>query len=83
MSRIRRILFIFFFNFHFLCRRCALICAVEVTIQLGEDSTQLLPELIPFFSELLEDEDTEIQKICSNSIREIQTVTGEDLQKHL
>lgn len=58
-------------------------CGVEVTIQLGEDSTQLLPELIPFFSELLEDEDTEIQKICSDSIKKIQNVTGEDLQRHL
>lgn len=66
-----------------MCRRCALICSVEVVVQLGEESTQLYPELIPFLSELLEDEDAEIQKICNKSITEIEKVTGEELKKHL
>lgn len=72
-----------FLKFLFCYRRCALLCSVEVVIQLGDDSTQLYPELIPFFSELLEDDDPEIQKICNKCIIDIEKVTGEELKKHL
>ncbi|KAG4072405.1 hypothetical protein HA402_004337 [Bradysia odoriphaga] len=64
-------------------RRWALLCSTEVVTQLGEDATQLYQEMIPFFSELLEDDDTEIQKLCSRCITEIERSTGEDLKKHL
>ena len=51
-------------------------------MKLGEDFTQFLPETIPFYAELMEDDNNEIEDLCQKSIKEIEKVVNEPLQKY-
>lgn len=55
---------------------------VEVAKKLGNDFLPLLPETIPFFAEMLEDESAEVEKACQRSVQELERVLGEPLQKY-
>lgn len=55
---------------------------VEMAKKLGEDFEPLVPETIPFLSELLEDEDYRVVEACQNGVRELETTVGESLQKY-
>lgn len=55
---------------------------VEMAKKLGEDFEPLVPETIPFLSELLEDEDYKVLEACQNGVRELETTVGESLQKY-
>lgn len=55
---------------------------VEMAKKLGEDFEPLVPETIPFLSELLEDEDYRVLEACQNGVRELETTVGESLQKY-
>lgn len=55
---------------------------VEMAKKLGEDFEPLVPETIPFLSELLEDEDYKVVEACQNGVRELETTVGESLQKY-
>lgn len=55
---------------------------VEMAKKLGEDFEPLIPETIPFLSELLEDEDYNVVEACQNGVRELETTVGESLQKY-
>lgn len=50
--------------------------------KLGEDYMPLLPDTVPFISELLEDESTETEKQCQQSVQELEKILGEPLQKY-
>lgn len=50
--------------------------------QLSQDFESLVPESIPFLSELLEDEDHTVVEACQNSIRKMEAVLNESLQKY-
>ncbi|KAL3283043.1 hypothetical protein HHI36_006201 [Cryptolaemus montrouzieri] len=63
-------------------RLISLKCLTELVKQLGEDFLPLLPETIPFLSELLEDEEESVEKSCKKSIQEMEKVLGENLQKY-
>jgi U3 small nucleolar RNA-associated protein 10 len=43
----------------------------------------MLPESIPFLSELMEDDNTEVEGLCQKVVKEIEEVSGEDLQEYL
>lgn len=55
---------------------------VEMAKKLGEDFEPLVPETIPFLSELLEDEDYKVVEACQNGVRELEATVGESLQKY-
>lgn len=55
---------------------------VEMAKKLGEDFEPLVPESIPFLSELLEDEDYKVVEACQNGVRELEATVGESLQKY-
>lgn len=55
---------------------------IEMAKKLGEDFEPLVPETIPFLSELLEDEDYKVVEACQNGVRELETTVGESLQKY-
>lgn len=55
---------------------------VDMAKKLGEDFEPLVPETIPFLSELLEDEDYKVVEACQNGVRELETTVGESLQKY-
>lgn len=66
----------------YLCRLFALKVGVSLAAKLGEDYMPLLPETVPFISELLEDENPEVEKQCQLSVQELEKILGEPLQKY-
>lgn len=60
----------------------ALRVIVALAGKLGEDYMPLLPDTVPFISELLEDESTETEKQCQQSVQELEKILGEPLQKY-
>lgn len=56
--------------------------SVDVAKKLGEDFEPLIPETIPFLSELLEDENHKVVEACQNAVRELESTVGESLQKY-
>ncbi|XP_073824259.1 HEAT repeat containing 1 homolog l(2)k09022 [Musca autumnalis] len=58
-------------------------CCVEIARKLGEDFTPLLPETVPFVSELFEDENPRVEKNTRKSVQELEVILGESLQKYL
>lgn len=55
---------------------------VAMAKTLGEDFEPLVPETMPFLSELLEDEDYKVVDACQNGVRELESSVGESLQKY-
>lgn len=55
---------------------------VEVAKKLGDDFMPLLPETVPFLAELMEDENSDVEKQCQASIQELERTLGESLQKY-
>lgn len=66
----------------FLCRLLALKVCVEFASKLSEDYMPLLPETVPFLSELLEDENADVELQCQRSVQELERILGENLQKY-
>jgi U3 small nucleolar RNA-associated protein 10 len=56
--------------------------SVDVAKKLGEDYEPLLPETIPFLSELLEDDNHKVVEACQNGVRELESTVGDSLQKY-
>lgn len=42
----------------------------------------LLPETVPFLAELMEDENSVVEKQCQEKIQELERTLGESLQKY-
>ncbi|XP_071954262.1 HEAT repeat-containing protein 1-like [Antedon mediterranea] len=63
-------------------RFAALVMLEEIHRQLGEEFLTLLPETLPFLSELLEDESTDVEIQCQKVIGELENTLGEPLQKY-
>ncbi|KAK5685284.1 snoRNA-binding rRNA-processing protein utp10 [Elasticomyces elasticus] len=61
-------------------RLAAVKCERAVTSKLGLDWLALLPEMLPFISELQEDDDEEVEKETIRWTRQIEEVTGESLE---
>lgn len=49
----------------------------------GEEYLLLLPECLPFFAELLEDDDSEVTALTAAVIRELEELSGENLDSYL
>lgn len=56
--------------------------SIDIAKKLGEDFEPLIPETIPFLSELLEDENHTVVKACQDGVRELELAVGESLQKY-
>lgn len=63
-------------------RLLAMRACVELAKKLNDDFLPLLPETIPFFAELLEDDDAAVEKACQKRVQELERVLGEPLQKY-
>ena len=63
-------------------RLAALKVVQELNHKLGEEYLTLLPEIIPFLAELMEDESFEVEQKCQQVISEMEEVLGESLQKY-
>lgn len=61
-------------------RLAAVKCERTLTEKLGEDWLALLPEMLPFISELQEDEDEEVEKETLAWIKGIEAILGDSLE---
>jgi U3 small nucleolar RNA-associated protein 10 len=64
-------------------RLAAVKCEQELTDRLGEEWLSLLPEMLPFISELQEDDDEVVEKETHRWIVKIEGVLGESLDSML
>jgi len=63
-----------------LIRLAAVKCEQDLTDKLGEDWLALLPEMLPFISELQEDDDEVVERETLAWIRQIEGILGESLE---
>ncbi|KAK4985088.1 snoRNA-binding rRNA-processing protein utp10 [Elasticomyces elasticus] len=63
-----------------LIRLAAVKCEQSLTERLGEDWLALLPEMLPFISELQEDDDETVERETTKWIRSIEGILGESLE---
>lgn len=64
-------------------RLAALKAEQALTEQLGEEWLALLPEMLPYISELMEDEDESVEKEVRKWVKQIEGVLGERLDDML
>lgn len=55
-------------------------CEQSLTKKLGEEWLGLLPEMLPFISELREDDDEEVERETQRWINMVEEILGEDLE---
>ena len=60
-------------------RLAAVRCQQHLTNRLGEEWLALLPEMLPFISELQEDDDETVERETLEWIKKIEHVLGESL----
>lgn len=61
-------------------RLTAVKCERSLTDRHGEDWLALLPEMLPFIVELLEDDDEMVEKETRTWIRSVEDILGESLE---
>jgi U3 small nucleolar RNA-associated protein 10 len=64
-------------------RLAAVKCEQEMTDRIGEEWLSMLPEMLPFISELQEDDDDVVEKETHRWIVKIEGVLGESLDSML
>jgi len=64
-------------------RLAALKTEQALTQQLGEEWLALLPEMLPYISELMEDEDENVEREVRKWVKQIEKVLGERLDDML
>jgi U3 small nucleolar RNA-associated protein 10 len=64
-------------------RLAAVKCQQSITNQLGEDWLSLLPEMLPYISELQEDDDEIVEMETQRWIKSIEDILGESLDTML
>lgn len=61
-------------------RLAAVKCEQALTERLGEEWLVLLPEMLPFITELLEDDDGEVERESRQWIKRVEEILGESLE---
>ena len=64
-------------------RLAAVQCEMRLTGKLGEEWLSLLPEMLPFISELQEDDDERVEREVGKWILQIEGILGESLDSML
>lgn len=64
-------------------RLAAVKCEQELTERLGEEWLALLPEMLPYISELLEDDDENVEREVRRWVLSIEEILGEKLDDML
>ena len=64
-------------------RLAAVQCEMSLTEKLGEEWLALLPEMLPFVSELQEDDDERVEREVRRWILKIEGILGESLDAML
>jgi U3 small nucleolar RNA-associated protein 10 len=64
-------------------RFAALRIVQELFKTIGEDFLMMLPESIPFLSELMEDENDEVERLTQKVTKELEEMSGEKMDEYL
>ncbi len=64
-------------------RLTAVRCQLSITEALGEEWLSLLPEMLPFISEAMEDDDEQVETEVRRWVRRIEEILGESLDSML
>ena len=64
---------------HTIVRLAATRCEIELTEKLGDGWLSLLPEMLPFISEAMEDDDEGVEAEVRKWVRAIEEILGESL----
>ncbi|KAF2124641.1 hypothetical protein P153DRAFT_349723 [Dothidotthia symphoricarpi CBS 119687] len=64
-------------------RLATVLCEQALTQRLGEEWLSLLPEMLPFISELREDDDEGVERETQRWINSMESILGEDLEAML
>lgn len=54
----------------------------EVAKKLADSYLPLLPETMPFFAELLEDEEEVVENTCRAVVQDLESILGEEISKY-
>ena len=65
------------------CRLAAIECTYNVVARLREEFLGLLPESLPFLSELLEDSDSAVLARSRDLVRLLEELSDENLEEYL
>lgn len=68
---------------HSRVRLAALRTLSEFALCAGDEFLSLLPETLPFLSELMEDDVAEVVTLCHAVIRKLEDLSGESMQEYL
>lgn len=71
-----------YFTLLYFCLTTAARCCDDV-VQIGEEYLVMLPECLPFLSELMEDSDRDVVAAVNETIRYIEEISGEKLDEYL
>eukprot|EP00744_Colponema_vietnamica_P005020 GILI01007405.1.p1 GENE.GILI01007405.1~~GILI01007405.1.p1 ORF type:complete len:500 (+),score=181.80 GILI01007405.1:25-1500(+) len=63
-------------------RAASLRVAQEMLVKLGEPYLTLLPDTLPFLSELMEDDDVEVERLSQSFVKQIEELSGSSIQEH-
>lgn len=63
-------------------RYAALRTVQECFVVVGEEFLALLPESLSFLSELMEDEDPRIERLCKDLIKYLEELSGESMEEY-
>ena len=54
----------------------------DIAIKIGGDYTLLMPEAVPFFAELLEDDSEEVEEFTKKCLQGMESAIGENIQHY-
>lgn len=63
-------------------RYAALRTVQECFVVVGEEFLALLPECLAFLSELMEDDDPRIERLCKDLIKYLEELSGESMEEY-
>lgn len=74
-----------YYIIYLLMRSCVIILSSLSCLpcQVGEEYLLMLPECLPFLSELLEDDDSDVVNLTNQVIKHIEDTSGEKLESYL
>lgn len=64
-------------------RHAAFVCLHDMMKRVGEPLLVILPEMMPYVSEALEDDDPEVEVAVRNMLSLLEQISGESMEEYL
>merc|ERR1711928_233983 len=63
-------------------RKASVQIIYDIALKIGGDYTLLMPEAVPFFAELLEDDSEEVEEFTKKCLQGMEVAIGENIQQY-